>query len=75
MGLKINIEQYLSKFTVRESERLFDLDDEWKLIKSGICPVCSCNLKVSQKGDVYCNSKKHLSISPKRLFIRAGKLK
>jgi len=73
--MQIDISNYLSKFTVRESPRLFDVDDEWKLIKSGVCPVCSCQLKVSQKGDVYCNSAKHKKITPKRLFIRAGKLK
>lgn len=73
--MQIDINQYLSKFTVRESPRLFDIDGEWELIKQGICPTCLCNLKVSQKGDVYCSSKKHLKISPKRLFIRAEKFK
>lgn len=32
-------------------------------------PLCNCALKVSQKGDVYCSSKKHLKICKKRLFI------
>ena len=73
--MQIDINQYLSKFTVRESPRLFDVDGEWALIKQGICPICECNLKVSQKGDVYCNSAKHKKITKTRLFIRAGKLK
>jgi len=62
-------EKYLDRFTVRESPRMFDLDDETKLIKQGICPICSCRLKVSLKGDVYCNSKKHISITRDKLFI------
>lgn len=73
--MQINIEQYLSKFKVIQSPRIFDVDDEWSLIKQGICPICECNLKVSVKGDVYCNSKKHLKLTPKRLFIRAEKFK
>ena len=69
------LDNYMSKFVVHESPRMFDLDDEWQLIKKGICPVCACNLKLSMKGDVYCNSKKHLKLTPKRLFIRSEKIK
>lgn len=63
------LDGYMSKFVVHQSPHLFDMQDELKLIKSGVCPVCLCGLKVSKKGDVYCNSKKHLTISKKRLFI------
>ena len=60
---------YMDKFVVHESPHLFDLNDEFNLIKSGVCPVCLCQLKVSKKGDVFCKSKKHLTIQKKRLFI------
>lgn len=63
------LDGYMSKFVVHQSPHLFDMQDELSLIKSGVCPVCLCGLKVSKKGDVYCNSKKHLTISKKRLFI------
>lgn len=69
------LDNYMSRFTVRESPLLFDFEDDWQLIKSGVCPVCLCQLKVSKKGDVYCSSKKHLGITKKRLFIRKEKLK
>lgn len=68
-GIESLLNDYLSKFKVIQSPRLFDIDDETILIRQGICPICNCNLKVSQAGNVYCNSKKHLSISKKRLFI------
>lgn len=63
------LDKYMEKFTVHQSPHLFDMNDETKLIKQGICPVCLCNLKVSKKGDVFCNSKKHLTITKKRFFI------
>jgi len=69
------LDGYMQRFTVRESPLLFDFEDDWQLIKSGTCPVCLCQLKVSQKGDVYCSSKRHLGITKKRLFIRAEKFK
>ena len=73
--MEINKEQYINRFTIIQSPRLFDTDtkEDWSLIKQGICPICSCNLKVSKKGDVFCNSLKHRTITKKRLFIRAEK--
>ncbi len=63
------LDKYMDKFTVYKSPHLFDMNDETKLIKQGICPVCLCNLKVSKKGDVYCRSVKHKKITKKSLFI------
>jgi hypothetical protein len=66
--MEINIEQILNRFKIIQSPRLFDVD-ETKFIKQGICPICECNLKVSLKGDIYCNSAKHKRITRDRLFI------
>lgn len=63
------LDGYMSKFTVYQSPRIFDMYDEMELIKSGVCPICECKLKVSKKGDVYCRSVKHKSITKKNLFI------
>lgn len=63
------LDGYMSKFVVHQSPHLFDVNDELTLIKQGICPVCLCGLKVSKKGDVYCRSVKHKSITKKSLFI------
>lgn len=60
---------YMSKFIIRQSPRLIDMDDEIILIKQGICPICECKLKVSKRGDIFCNSVKHKSITSKKLFI------
>lgn len=69
MDFKIDINKYMERFKVIQSPRIFDLYDEATLIKQGICPICECNLKVSQKGDIYCNSVKHKKITKKRFFI------
>jgi hypothetical protein len=73
--MEINKEQYLSRFKIIQSPRLFDVDGEYKLIKQGICPICECNLKLTLKGDIYCNSRRHLKITKKRLFIPSGSMK
>lgn len=71
--MEIDKDSILNRFTIIQSPRLFDTErsEDWNLIKQGICPICSCNLKVSKKGDVFCNSKKHKTITKKGLFIRA----
>lgn len=74
--LGINKEQYLNRFKIIQSPRLFDTDtkEDWSLIKQGICPICLCNLKLSLKGDIFCNSAKHKKITKKRFYIRGEKL-
>lgn len=70
--MQIDINQYLSKFTVRESSQLFDLEfpELRKSLQEMICYMCGCKLKTSQKGDVYCNSARHKRVTRERLFIR-----
>lgn len=70
--MQIDINQYLSKFTVRESQMLFDLEypELRKSLQEMICYMCGCKLKTSQKGDVYCASKRHMRVSKQRLYIR-----
>ena len=77
MNIEINIEKYLSKFTVRESPMLFDLDfkELQKSLSEGICYVCNCKLKQDMKGNVYCVSARHKRMTKMRFFIRADKLK
>lgn len=74
--LNIDKEQYLNRFQIIQSPRLFDTDskEDWNLIKQGICPICNCNLKVSLKGDIFCKSAKHRKITKKRFYIRGEKL-
>lgn len=66
------LQGYMSKFTVRESSQLFDLEfpELRKSLQEMICPVCSCRLKESMKGDVYCVSQRHKRITKERFFIR-----
>lgn len=70
--MQIDITKYLSKFTVRESPMLFDLEfpELRKSLQEMICYVCGCKLKTSQKGDVYCNSARHRRTTKERFFIR-----
>lgn len=74
-GISDLLEGYMSKFKVYDNGTLFDTNDDTQLIRQGICPVCLCSLKVSKKGDVFCNSKKHLTITKKRLFISSAGMK
>ena len=75
--MNIDLSKYLERFKIIQSPRLFDTDskEDWNLIKSGVCPICLCNLKLSMKGDVYCKSAKHKKITKKGLYIRAEKIK
>jgi hypothetical protein len=70
-GIESLLDGYMGRFKVYDKGTLFDTNDEWKLIRSGVCPVCLCQLKVSKKGDVYCKSVAHKKISKKGLFVPA----
>ncbi len=67
-----DIDKYMSKFTVKESPFLFDLEypELRKSLKLGVCYMCGCKLKTAQNGDVYCNSVRHKRVTRQRLFIR-----
>lgn len=63
------LDRYMDKFVVHQSPHLFDLDDSYKIIIGGHCPVCLCKWKMSMKGDIRCNSKRHKQITKKSFFI------
>ncbi len=65
-------DNYLSKFSVKESPMLFDLEfpELRNSLKRMICYACGCKLKTAQNGDVYCNSARHKRVTRQRLFIR-----
>jgi hypothetical protein len=69
MELQINVDQYLSKFTVRPNQTLFPLSAKEKkdlLIKKR-CIVCGNKLRIDLKGNGRCVSKKNNC----KFFIRA----
>lgn len=63
------LDKYMEKFTVHQSPHLFDMNDNSNVIIGGNCPVCLCKWKMSMKGDIRCNSKRHKQITKKGFFI------